>query len=111
MDEKPSRPHFWLIPYSITLLLIVGLVGGIISAVQQDLLFLEVVLVLTGLFDLLFVTVRIFFRDRVNYRKNKSVFEDTKAPEYHEFILNQWILAGIGVVLLLASLLIFLIRR
>jgi len=111
MDEKPSRPHFWLIPYSIVIVLIVGLVGGITSAVNHDLIYLEVLLVVGGLFTLLFVTIRIFFRDRVNYRKNKSVFEDKKAPEYKEFMINQWILAAIGIVLVLASLLIFLIRR
>ena len=111
MEEKNTNPHFWLIPYSITLLLIIGLVGGLFSLINQDLIILEVTVVVTGLFDLLFVTVRIFFRDRVNYRKNKSVFEDKKAPEYKEFMINQWILAGIGVFLLLVSLLIFLIRR
>ena len=111
MEEKNTHPQFWLIPYSITLLLIVGLVGGIFSAINHDLIILEVTLVVTGLFDLLFVMIRIFFRDRVNYRKNKSVFEDTKAPEYKAFMLNQWILTGIGVVLLLASLIVFLIRR
>ena len=111
MDEKQSNPHFWLIPYGIILLLIVGLVGGITSAVNQDLIYLEVVLVVGGLIDLFFFVFRIFFRDRVNYRKNKSVFEDTKAPEYHQFIVNQWILVGIGLALILASLLVFLIRR
>ena len=111
MDERDNRPHFWLIPYSIILLLIIGLSGGIATIVLQDLIYLEVALVLGGLFDLLFLVIRIFFRDRVNYRKNKSVFEDTKAPEYKEFMVNQWILAAIGIGLLLISLIIFLIRR
>ena len=111
MDERDNRPHFWLIPYSIILLLIIGLSGGIATIVMQDLIYLEVALVLGGLFDLLFLVIRIFFRDRVNYRKNKSVFEDTKAPEYKEFMVNQWILAAIGIGLLLISLIIFLIRR
>ena len=111
MDERDNRPHFWLIPYSIILLLIIGLSGGIATIVMQDLIYLEVALVLGGLFDLLFLVIRIFFRDRVNYRKNKSVFEDTKAPEYKEFMVNQWILAAIGIGLLLISLIIFLTRR
>ncbi|MBE6141609.1 MAG: hypothetical protein E7175_02085 [Erysipelotrichaceae bacterium] len=111
MDERDNRPHFWLIPYSIILLLIIGLSGGIATIVIQDLIYLEVALVLGGLFDLLFLVIRIFFRDRVNYRKNKSVFEDTKAPEYKEFMVNQWILAAIGIGLLLISVIIFLIRR
>ena len=111
MDERDNRPHFWLIPYSIILLLIIGLSGGITTIVIQDLIYLEVALVLGGLFDLLFLVIRIFFRDRVNYRKNKSVFEDTKAPEYKDFMVNQWILAAIGIGLLLISVIIFLIRR
>jgi|GEM_PF-6072534 len=111
MDERDNRPHFWLIPYSIILLLIIGLSGGIATIVIQDLIYLEVALVLGGLFDLLFLVIRIFFRDRVNYRKNKSVFEDTKAPEYKDFMVNQWILAAIGIGLLLISVIIFLIRR
>ena len=111
MDERDNKPHFWLIPYSIILLLIIGLSGGIATIVIQDLIDLEVALVLGGLFDLLFLVIRIFFRDRVNYRKNKSVFEDTKAPEYKEFMVNQWILAAIGIGLLLISVIIFLIRR
>lgn len=111
MDERDNKPHFWLIPYSIILLLIIGLSGGIATIVIQDLIYLEVALVLGGLFDLLFLVIRIFFRDRVNYRKNKSVFEDTKAPEYKEFMVNQWILAAIGIGLLLISVIIFLIRR
>jgi len=111
MDERDNRPHFWLIPYSIILLLIIGLSGGIATIVIQDLIYLEVALVLGGLFDLLFLVIRIFFRDRVNYRKNKSVFEDTKAPEYKDFMVNQWILAAIRIGLLLISVIIFLIRR
>ena len=110
-QEKNRNPHFWLIPYSAVLLLIAGLVGGIVSGVNQNLLYLEVILVLIGLFDLMFFSVRIFFRDRVNYRKNKSVFEDKSAPEYKSYIINQWILFGIGILFLLVSLLIFLIRR
>ena len=110
-QEKNRNPHFWLIPYGVVLLAIIGLVGGIVSANNQDLLYLEVILVLVGLFDLLFFSVRIFFRDRVNYRKNKSVFEDKTTPEYKAYIINQWILFGIGIGLLLVSLLIFLIRR
>ena len=87
------------------------MIGGVLSAINQDLLYLEVIYVVFGLIDLLLITIRLRIRDSRNYKKNKSIVEDKTTKEYKTWIREQYLIAILGAVDLAASLVVFLISK
>lgn len=96
----------------IYILCVVGIptfVGGLLSLIFKDLLYLEIMYVIIGLIDLLIITVRLRVRDGQNYKKYKSVKEDKTTDDYKKWVYFQYIIAISGAIDLVLSLIVFAI--
>ena len=95
--------------FGVCIILLPGLIGGLLAAINQNILYLEVCYVVFGLIDLLLITIRIRIRDGQNYKKNKSIDEDKTSDEYKVWLKEQYLIAIFGGIDLLTSLVVFLI--
>lgn len=109
MENKKAKLSVGFIVYFACIVAIPGIAGGILAALNQSLIYLEVLYVIFGLVDLLLITIRIRLRDSKNYKKNKTIYEDKKSPEYIKWIKEQYLIAVVGVIDLLISLIVYLI--
>lgn len=111
MNENKGKIGLGFYIYGGVVIALPGIIGGILSGILRDLIYLEVLYVVFGLVDLLLITVRLRFRDGQNYKKNKTVFEDKKTPEYRKWIKEQYFIALIGFIDLGVSLIVYLCGR
>lgn len=105
----PFTPGF--IVYLILCLAIPGLVGGILSAIFRNLIYLESCFVVGGCLELIIWLWRPRARESAHYRKEKTIVEDKQTKEYRKFAIQQLWMLGFGLLCLALSLIPFLIRR
>lgn len=93
--------------YIGVMVLLPGIIGGVLALSQKDLIYLEVIYVVFGLIDIMIITVRIRMRDSRNYKKDKTIVEDKNAPEFKKWLMEQYLIAIIGAIDLVISLIVF----
>lgn len=108
MDKKRRIVNFILEALVFTIL--PTFIGLILSLVNSDWIYMEVIYVVFGLLCLFFMVIRFRLRDSRNFKANKSIYEDHNTKEYKSFVHDQIVFALIGVFTLLLSLIPFLIR-
>lgn len=110
MKSKLSRKIIiGYIIFGSVVILLPGIIGGILAAVNKNLIFLEVMYVVFGLIDLMLITIRLRMRDGQNYKKRKSITEDKEDDDYKIWLKEQYFIAILGIIDLLLSLVVFLI--
>ncbi len=87
------------------------IVGVILMVTLQNYIYLEVLCFAFGAIGLLAVIFRSSTRDRKNYKKNKSVFEDKTTPEYRTYRVIQWLMIASAVLILILSFIFYLIFK
>ena len=112
-EDKGFEPIAWWVYLvwagaSVTIPLAVGLP---LYFTNGDLIYLETLFAVVGLFGLVIVMTRIHFRDGRNFKKNKSVLEDKTTPEYRDFVKSQFLFGGISIATALLSLIVFWISQ
>ena len=110
MKNKGHNLVAYLI-FVTVVVLIPGVVGGILSGINQDLIYLEVIYVIFGLINLMLITIRIRMRDSKNYKKDKTITEDKTADSYRIWIKEQYLIAITGIIDLVISLVVFAISQ
>lgn len=108
MKNSIHNKTFYII-FAIAVIVLPGIIGGILSAVFQNLIYLEVMYVVFGLVDLLLIVIRIRMRDGQNYKKNKTIYEDKTTDEFRTWRKEQYLIALIGAIDLSISLIVFAI--
>lgn len=93
----------------LVLLIIPIVIGVIISLSLGNFLYLEALLALFGLIELLVFSTNGRRRDNKIFKKTKSIYEDKSSKEYKEFRMSQWMIFALGVLSILTSLIVFLI--
>lgn len=93
----------------LILLVIPVVIGVIISLSLGNFLYLEVLLVLFGLVELLVFTTNGRRRDSKNFKKTKSIYEDKTTKEYKEYKMSQFMILALGILSIMSSLIVFLI--
>lgn len=109
MENKVKFFSKYNLIYMLCVITIPLVIGGILSLILQDLLYLEGMFVVIGLIDLLIITVRLRIRDGQNYKKTKSIKEDKTTDDYKKWVYFQYIIAISGLIDLALSLIVFAI--
>lgn len=109
MEENNKMPLWKLILVTVILLAFPLLVGGIFSYINGNTTFLEVALIVWGVFFWIAISIRSRARDSMNYKKNKTVFEDKSTKDYKEYKKVQLYLFLFGLGCCLLSVIVFLI--
>lgn len=113
MNEQNKNQSFNVLQSIIISLVVLGfttLIGLITFWTTGELRFMEIIYLAVGIVILLACMVRIRLRDRKNLKETKSVYENKKNFEYKKWLVSQFILAGLGLLTCLASLIPFLIE-
>lgn len=86
-------------------------IGVILMVTLQNYIYLEILCFAFGAIGLLAAIFRSTVRDRRNYKKNKSVFEDKTTPEYRTYRVIQWLMIASAILILILSFIFYLIFK
>jgi hypothetical protein len=95
----------------IILLIIPFCLGLPFAIIYQNSVYLEVILIIFGLLEILVFLHRDRKRDSINYKKNKSIYEDKTTEEYRAYKKSQIFILIVGLLSIGCSVLVFYISK
>lgn len=112
-SEEKEYKNNWksIIIYSSVMITLGVGIGFIVTAINNDFVYVEIITAIFGVLSMLFMMARIRGRDSENYKKNKSIVEDKKTMDYKNWLRMQLSMLAVGVFMLLLSYIFFLIFR